>query len=84
MGVSKLLTSVGVSGNAMRENSLLIVFGSWVKSVEHLSAYSAELQDLLNGLLWPTKLSSHGTKRREPKGRIPGASAASLDAFREC
>lgn len=40
--------------------------------------------DLLDGLLGPAKLCSHGTKRGEPKGRIPGVSAASLDAFREC
>lgn len=54
-----------------------------MKSEEHLSAYSVELRDLLHGLLGPAKLSSHGTKRQEPKGRIPGASAASLDAFGE-
>lgn len=75
---------VGVSGNDTRENSSWFLFGSRVKSEEHLSAYSGELQDLLNGLLGPAKLSSHGTKRQDPKGRIPGASAASLDAFREC
>lgn len=61
----------------------LILFGSWVKSEEHLGAYSVELRDLLNGLLGGARLSSHGTKRQEPKGRIPGASAASLDAFGE-
>lgn len=67
----------------IREKTGLVLFGSWVKSEEHLSAYSVELRDLLNGLLGPAKLSSHGTKRQEPKGRIPEASAASLDAFGE-
>lgn len=44
----------------MREDSGFILI--WVKSEEHLSAYSVELQDLLNGV-GPAKLSSHGTKR---------------------
>ncbi|KAK2538431.1 Ccdc50 [Columba guinea] len=55
-----------------------------VCSLKNTSVSTVGLQDLFNAHFGPAKLSVHGTKRQEPKEGIPGASAASLDAFREC
>lgn len=87
LGVSKLLTSVGVSGNYMSRN-----FGWFcleaVCSLKNTSVPTVGLQDLFNAHFGPAKLSIHGTKSPRKGSQehllLPWMPSGSVDCFMGC